>query len=87
MIRGDAGALFKHLILVRLDASRLDVEDIDQRYSGCADADCGIIRLRPRHANHVWSIDFVHDKLSNGRPYKMLTVLDEQTTAGMCHLH
>ena len=38
-----------------------------------------IIRLRPYFPNHVWSIDFVHDKLSNGRPYKMLTVLDEYT--------
>mgnify|MGYP003338398586 FL=1 len=38
-----------------------------------------IIRLRPYYPNHVWSIDFVHDKLSNGRPYKMLTVLDEYT--------
>ncbi len=35
--------------------------------------------LRPLYANYVWSIDFVHDKLSNGRPYKMLTVLDEYT--------
>ena len=41
--------------------------------------DASIIRLRPRFPNHVWSIDFVHDKLSNGRPYKMLTVLDEYT--------
>ncbi len=41
--------------------------------------DASIIRLRPLYANHVWSIDFVHDKLSNGRPYKMLTVLDEYT--------
>jgi len=38
-----------------------------------------IIQLRPYYPNHVWSIDFVHDKLSNGRPYKMLTVLDEYT--------
>ena len=38
-----------------------------------------IIRLRPYFPNHVWSIDFVHDKPSNGRPYKMLTVLDEYT--------
>ena len=38
-----------------------------------------IIRFRPHFPNHVWSIDFVHDKLSNGRPYKMLTVLDEYT--------
>ena len=41
--------------------------------------DSSIIRLRPTHPNHVWSIDFVHDKLSNGRTYKMLTVLDEYT--------
>jgi len=43
-----------------------------------------IIRLRPQYPNHVWSIDFVHDKLSNGRSYKMLTVLDEYTRQGLC---
>ena len=41
--------------------------------------DASIIRLRSTHPNHVWSVDFVHDKLSNGRSYKMLTVLDEHT--------
>ena len=41
--------------------------------------DSSIIRMRPTHPNHVWAIDFVHDKLSNGRSYKMLTVLDEFT--------
>ena len=41
--------------------------------------DSSIMRLRPTHPNHVWSVDLVHDKLSNGRRYKMLTVLDEYT--------
>jgi len=41
--------------------------------------DSSIIRMRPTYPNHVWAIDFVHDKLSNGRSYKMLTVLDEYT--------
>jgi len=41
--------------------------------------DASVIRLRPKYPNHIWSIDFVHDRLSNGRPYKMLTVLDEYT--------
>ncbi|MGI9508864.1 MAG: IS3 family transposase [Geminicoccaceae bacterium] len=45
--------------------------------------DSSIIRLRPTHPNHVWSMDFVHDKLSHGRPYKMLTVLDEYTRQGL----
>ena len=35
-----------------------------------------VIRLRDTHPNHIWSIDFVHDKLSNGRSYKILAVLD-----------
>jgi putative transposase len=39
--------------------------------------DASVIWLLPHYANHIWSIDFVHDKLSNERPYKMLTVLDE----------
>ena len=46
--------------------------------------DSSVIRLRPTHANHVWAIDFVHDKLSNGRGYKMLTVLDEYTRQALC---
>lgn len=46
--------------------------------------DSSIIRLRPEHPNHIWSIDFVHDKLSNGRSYKMLTVLDEYTREALC---
>jgi len=46
--------------------------------------DASIIRLRPRYPNHVWLIDFVHDKLSNSQPYKMLTVLDEYTREALC---
>jgi putative transposase len=37
------------------------------------------IRLRPRWRNHVWSYDFVHDRTHNGRPLKMLTVIDEHS--------
>jgi len=46
--------------------------------------DSSIIRLRLQHLNHICSIDFVHDQLSNGRPYKMLTVLDEYTRDALC---
>jgi len=46
--------------------------------------DNSVIRLRPKFPNHIWSVDFVHDKLSNGRPYKMLTVLDEYTREALC---
>ena len=43
-----------------------------------------VIKLGPKHPNHIWAIDFVHDKLSNGRSYKMLTVLDEYTREALC---
>ena len=35
------------------------------------------IRLRPCWKNHVWSYDFVADRLSNGQKTRMLTVIDE----------
>jgi len=41
--------------------------------------DSSVIRLRPQYPNHIWSVDFVYDRLSNGVAYKMLTVLDEYT--------
>ena len=41
--------------------------------------DASVIRLRPRYPNHIWPIGFVHDKLSTGQPYKMLTVPGEYT--------
>jgi len=46
--------------------------------------DSSVIRLRPHYPNHVWSIDFVHDRLSNGRSYRLLTVLDEYTRQALC---
>ena len=36
-------------------------------------------RLRPEHANHVWSYDFVEDRTHDGRKYRMLNVVDEFT--------
>lgn len=41
--------------------------------------DGSCIRLRPHWQNHVWSYDFVTDKLRNGKSIRMLTVLDEYT--------
>jgi putative transposase len=41
--------------------------------------DGSCVRLRPEHANHVWSYDFVEDRTHDGRKYRMLNVLDEFT--------
>jgi transposase InsO family protein len=42
-------------------------------------ADGSCIRLRPTHANHVWSYDFVADVTRDGRPYRILNIIDEYT--------
>lgn len=42
-------------------------------------ADGSCIRLRPTHRNHVWSWDFVMDRTDDGRPLKILTLIDEFT--------
>ena len=46
--------------------------------------DSSIIRLQPTHPNHILAIDFVHEKLSNGRSYQMFTVLDDYTREALC---
>jgi len=39
--------------------------------------DGSCLRLRPEHKNHVWSYDFVMDRTHDGRPVRMLTLIDE----------
>jgi len=39
--------------------------------------DGSCIRLRPQWPHHVWSYDFVEDRLWNGKKIRMLTVIDE----------
>ena len=41
--------------------------------------DGSCIRLRPEHKDHVWSYDFVASRTSDGRAFKILTILDEYT--------
>lgn len=41
--------------------------------------DGSCIRLRPCSKNHVWSYDFVSDRLHNGKKIRILTVIDEYT--------
>jgi len=39
--------------------------------------DGSCLRLRPAYKDHVWSYDFVSDRTKDGRPLKMLTLIDE----------
>ena len=39
----------------------------------------GIVRRRATRKNEVWGMDFVQDRTADGRPFRMLVVLDEYT--------
>jgi len=39
--------------------------------------DGSCIRLRPQHKDHVWSYDFVKSRTSDGRAFRILTMIDE----------
>jgi transposase InsO family protein len=39
--------------------------------------DGSCLRLRPEHKDHVWSYDFVMDRTRDGRPIRLLTLIDE----------
>lgn len=39
----------------------------------------GILRRRAEHKDHVWCVDFIHDRDDRGRPLKWLSVVDEYT--------
>jgi transposase InsO family protein len=46
--------------------------------------DGSCIRLRPQYKNHVWSYDFMMTRTHNGRPVKILTLIDEFTRECLC---
>jgi putative transposase len=41
--------------------------------------DGSCIRLRPEHQDHVWSYDFMVERTSNGRAFRILNIIDEFT--------
>ena len=41
--------------------------------------DGSCVRLRAEHPNHVWAYDFMATRTEDGRPVKLLTIVDEYT--------
>jgi transposase InsO family protein len=46
-------------------------------YVGCSENACN--RKRPEYYNHIWSYDFLSERLENGHLMKLLVVIDEFT--------
>jgi len=43
------------------------------------DSSNAVIRRRAEHIDHIWCWDFVKDQTTDGRPFKVLTIVDEFT--------
>jgi putative transposase len=41
--------------------------------------DGSCLRLRPEHEDHVWSYDFMVERTTNGRAFRILNIIDEFT--------
>jgi putative transposase len=41
--------------------------------------DGSCIRLRPEHEDHVWSYDFMEERTTDGRKFRILNIIDEYT--------
>lgn len=41
--------------------------------------DGSCVRLRPQYKDHVWSYDFVTERTTNGRAFRILNIIDEFT--------
>ncbi len=61
----------------RMEGLKIPKKQPKRRRLWLNDGSC--IRLRPEHKDHVWSYDFMVDRTSDGRAFKILNILDEYT--------
>ncbi len=61
----------------RVEGLKVPARQPKRRRLWLNDGSC--IRLRPKRPNHVWSYDFVLDRTSDGKAFRILTIIDEYT--------
>ena len=69
---------FKRIYRIwKREGLKVSVKKTKKRRLG--DCNGGIRRRRAERLNHVWSVDFIFDRTANGRPLKILSLIDEFT--------
>ncbi len=61
----------------RMEGLKVPKKQPKRRRLWLDDGSC--VRLRPDHKDHVWSYDFVVAWTANGRPFRILVIIDEYT--------
>ena len=79
MLRGEGFAVNHKRVerLWRREGLKVPSRQPKRRRLWLNDGSC--VRLRPAHANHVWSYDFVAARTSDGLPLRLLNLIDEFT--------
>ena len=77
LLRGEGWAVNHKRVerLWREEGLKVPQKQPKRRRLWLADGSC--VRLRPTHKDQVWSYDFVQDRTSDGRAFRMLTLIDE----------
>lgn len=63
--------------LWRQEGLKVPQKQRKRRYLGTSENGC--IRHRAERQDHVWALDFIHDRTVHGQPVKMLGIIDEYT--------
>lgn len=61
--------------LWRLEGLKVPARQPNSGRLWLTDGSC--VRLRPSYKDHVWSYDFMMTRTSDGRPLRLLTVIEE----------
>lgn len=79
MLRAEGGRVNHKRIerLWRREGLKVPSKQPKRRRLWLNDGSC--VRLRPQHKDHVWAYDMVYDRTHDGRPLRMLTLVDEYT--------
>lgn len=67
--------------LWKREGLRVPKRVVKRRRLGSSEQGC--VRKKAERPQHVWSLDFAHDRTENGRPLKILAVVDEYTRVGL----
>jgi len=79
LLRADGWAVNRKRVyrIWRQEGLKVPQKQIKRTRLGCSDNSC--VRQKAQHINHVWSYDFLMDQTEDGKPLKLLPLLDEFT--------
>jgi len=79
LLRGDGWAVNRKRVWRLWKREGLKVPKKRRKRRRLGSSENGCVRRRAEHKDHVWAWDFIHDRTTDGRRLKWLTIVDEFT--------